>query len=151
MAIISWRNVSGFAAATAGALALSASPASAAPTWQPWVAPANYQCGNTTTHSASVNIKMQTCIIKNPSSNYFQAVAIVVNNASVSVNLEAAVFQNPNTTSSVYDICPNKAIAPNTRVACFGRTIANSAPVKADSYITLNTNYGAFTDTATYR
>ncbi|MGA5499331.1 hypothetical protein ACPCSP_33995 [Streptomyces cinereoruber] len=141
-------------AATVGALmvsalALSAAPASAAPNWQSWSVPSDYKCGPTTPHKYSVNIKMQTCIIRNPSNNTYQGVAVVVNNAPTTVYLEAVVFQKRGTTPLRNDTCTNKPIPANTRVACYGGTIANSNPV-ADSYIVLNSNWGWFTEEVPY-
>ncbi len=145
------RKVATVGALMVSALALSAAPASAAPNWQPWSAPSDYQCGPTTAHKYSVNIKMQTCIIRNPSNNTFQGVAIVVNNAPTTVYLEAVVFQKNGTTILRNDTCTNKPIPANTRVACYGDTISNPSTFpKADSYITLNTNYGYFTEEAVY-
>ncbi|WP_256104677.1 hypothetical protein [Streptomyces sp. ODS05-4] len=146
-----WCNAAGAATAAGAVLMLAAGPAAAAPNWQPWVAPANYTCGPTTTHRASVNVSMQTCVIKGAGNNY-QAVAIVSNNASVSVKLEAAVYVNPDSSGHTFDECYQKTVAAHTRVACFGYSRPSAVtPVDAYSAVRFNGLYNDTTAVAVYR
>ncbi|MFF0747096.1 hypothetical protein ACFYVL_42600 [Streptomyces sp. NPDC004111] len=136
-------------AAVVGALALGASPAAAADTWQPWVAGADYKCGDSTKHLFSKNIGIQTCIFRAPGSNSFQAVAVAVNNSPNTVYLETAVF---NKTTNTVDNCAKRKVAPGERVACYGTTKSTSVrPVKGDAYIWLNDGLSDLTLTAEYK
>lgn len=145
---VSWRNVMTVSAAAIGVLALNVSPASAAPNWQSWVQPSDYRCGTTTLHYHSVNIAHQTCIIRNPNNNTYQAVDIVANNYSAGVYLEARV-QRPGRAGS--DTCPMKLIPAHTRVACYGDSGAATESVISASSSTLMNDYIADgTTVATY-
>jgi hypothetical protein len=141
-----WSKALAVGAAAAGALAWGSGPAWAAPEWQSWSAPSLYKCGPTTLHSASKNIAMQTCIIRNPNNGQFQSVAVVVNNAPQSVVLSAVVHNSHGKTASCYGMW----IPSNTRVACYGETAAASMPDAGNSKITLNNKYEAWTETAVF-
>ncbi|MFI2214923.1 hypothetical protein [Streptomyces sp. NPDC020141] len=148
MAMASWRKVMTAGATVIGALSLSVSPASAAPNWQPWVQPQDYQCGTTTLHYHSVNIAHQTCIIRNPATNTYQAVNIVVNNHTEAVYLRAFVYKPGR---NGYDECTKTKIPAKTRVACYGDTApATSAPISSHSSTFLNDAIADDTTTVTY-
>lgn len=144
----SWRRMSAFGVATVSALVMSVGPAHAAPNWQSWSAPSDYKCGTTTLHYHSANIAQQTCIIRNPNNNTYQAVAIVVNNHSAGVYLRAHVYRPGR---SGYEECNKTWVPANTRVACYGDTgAAVETSISSHSVIFLNDNFADGTTTVTY-
>ncbi|MBR8639030.1 hypothetical protein KEF29_06080 [Streptomyces tuirus] len=83
----------GVAAATVGALALTAAPAGAAQNWQAVSTNSTWHCGGYKTHKVSDNVKFKVCAVVN-GSRYAQAVLVVQNAASVAVSIGGAVSSN---------------------------------------------------------
>ncbi|MFD4835357.1 hypothetical protein ACFWPV_36820 [Streptomyces uncialis] len=131
---------------------MSISSASAYPNWQPWVSPGapNLRCGPTTTHTSSANIAMQTCIIRNPANDSYQAVAIVVNNHTDPVFLKADVILLEHSDLGTVNTCDKKTISAGSRVACYGATMPYNRTVTAYSWVYLNAGLEDNTATATY-
>jgi hypothetical protein len=150
MFLSKWSKAAAVGACVAGALALGVNPASAQPNWQDWVPGVDYKCGTTTTHPASVNIAMQTCIFHNPSNDTFQPVTVVVNNAPTTVYLEAYPWNLSNSYSSH---CIKTPVAAGKRVACYGFTspvAPEDRPIRMNSQVLLNESHGGWTTTVTW-
>ncbi|MFJ7423907.1 hypothetical protein ACIQXD_35785 [Streptomyces uncialis] len=146
-----WVKTAAAGAMAVGALSLGMSPAVAAPYWQPFVSNApNQTCGQTTTHYASNNVAMQTCIFRNPANNTYQAVAVVVNNApaTVAVDLAAHVIHTHGTNAS----CHKTEFLSGQRLACYGptRPLGAGGANEAWSEITLNNTYKDTTRAVVY-
>jgi hypothetical protein len=118
------RRVLALAAATAGAVVLASSPASAYPTWQSWVPTANTTCGDTTPSKTSDKVINQTCMIVHPNNESAQGVLLVRNNASVNITIDTATvywldqdgFGPPYGVAS----CGKKVLVPGELTACYG-------------------------------
>ncbi|MFD4835358.1 hypothetical protein ACFWPV_36825 [Streptomyces uncialis] len=95
---------------------------------------------------------MQTCIIRNPANDSYQAVAIVVNNHTDPVFLKAAVLIRENHSALMaVDGCDKKSISGGgTRVACYGGTYKWDRTIEAQSTIYLNAGLDDITHVATY-
>ncbi|HZX40016.1 MAG TPA: hypothetical protein VFF37_17140 [Streptomyces sp.] len=143
------RRALAVAAATASAVVLASSPASAAPNWQPWVPPANYKCGPTTPSAVSNNVIDQTCIAI-ASNGMSQAILLVRNNSSVSITIDSARTYWYSDAGTTYHIatCEGKVVAPGELTACYGFTSWNSTGDQAQSYYLYN-GVTSYTDRAT--
>ncbi|WP_326678613.1 hypothetical protein [Streptomyces sp. NBC_01237] len=123
-------------AAAIGALAVQATPASAAQNWQAVDTNSNWYCSDYFKHSVSDYVKYKTCIVLN--SNYdAQAVLVVQSTASVAVSIGGSLKES-NFSSNVS--CANTTLNPGFTRGCFAPTIGvgSSGDLKATGELKLN-------------
>ncbi|MFJ2109491.1 hypothetical protein ACIOHH_33525 [Streptomyces microflavus] len=123
-------------ATLAGALAMQATPASAAQTWQAVNTNSNWHCSNYVKHSVSDYVKFKTCIVLN--SNYdAQAVLVVQSTASVAVSIGGSLKSGtfPSNVS-----CANSTLNPGFTRGCFAPTVkvGSSATLETTGELKLN-------------
>ncbi|MFF8323024.1 hypothetical protein ACF06V_38515 [Streptomyces bobili] len=123
-------------AATLTAGLAVASPAQAAPYWQPVNLTSNWTCSTTEHHSASVNVLFQTCLVVSDDNRYAQAVLVVRNNAQAAVNISGTLFTNFDGEAS----CNTSKLNPGLVTGCFGPTkyIGNASPIYGYSNMSMN-------------
>ncbi|MFF4227974.1 hypothetical protein [Streptomyces sp. NPDC001820] len=125
------------AAAVAGTLALTASPASAAPqAWQAVSTNSSWDCGTYKHHKVSDNVNYKVCIVMN-SGGYAQAVLVVQNKASVAVRITGEVTTN---IPGGADDCAVFTLKPGYTRGCFGPTkyVGSGVILWADARLNLN-------------
>ncbi|MCQ9131836.1 hypothetical protein [Streptomyces hilarionis] len=111
------------AAVAFGAAVMAAAPASAAPTWQPWVRPGDSVCGPTDHHSVSMKVIFQTCLVVNHSNDTMQPVLLVRNNATVAITMTSSYVHS----AWHFDPdahCVEQPLAAGQLLACYGETSA---------------------------
>ncbi|MFJ7082811.1 hypothetical protein ACIQU8_06180 [Streptomyces griseus] len=123
------------AATVVGALAVQATPASAAQNWQAVSTNSNWHCGDYVKHSVSDYVKYKTCIVIN--SNYHgQVVLVVQSTASVAVSIGGSA------TSDFYSnvTCANSTLNPGFTRGCFAPTVSvgNTDLLKGKGELKLN-------------
>ncbi|AVZ74408.1 hypothetical protein SLUN_21820 [Streptomyces lunaelactis] len=129
------------AAAATSAVVLASTPASAYPTWQPWVPNAFSYCGPTTHSDPSTKVIHQACIIENLT--HAQGVLLVRNNATVNILIdEGTVTWRRKDGSFITRVnCNEKVVRPGELTACYGETIYASPGDKAIGSYGYNNSY----------
>lgn len=123
-------------AMAAGLMALSTSPASAAPYWQVVDTGTGPQwlCGPTKAHKAKSGVGFQTCIVVN-SNKDAQAVLVVVNNSKDAITLSGGVRTDFGADADCY----SSTLNPGFQRGCFGPTVhVGAGEISAYSYLRVN-------------
>ncbi|QJT03017.1 hypothetical protein G9272_24285 [Streptomyces asoensis] len=105
------------AAATAGALTVSATPAGAAPNWAPVDTNSTWKCTGYANHTVSNFIKWKVCEVFN--GHGAQVVVVVQSTASVAVSIAGRTWSDYGSN----DVCSTSPFNPGFTRGCFGRTV----------------------------
>jgi hypothetical protein len=120
----------------AGTMALSASPASAAPYWQEvnTSTGSKWTCNSTKAHPASSQVGFQTCLVTNANQDA-QAVLVVVNNSTKAIQLSGVIDTSFGADASCY----TSTLNPGFQRGCFTPTVhVGTGTIGATSYLTVN-------------
>ncbi|MGC5365488.1 hypothetical protein ACPXCE_28090 [Streptomyces sp. DT24] len=129
---------------------LAASPALAAPNWNPISPDSYWKCGTTTTHPAG-GVLFQTCIVSRPGGNT-QAVLVVKNNSGHSIQIEGSVAATAlwpsNTITDHSADCVQSTLSTGYSSGCFTATAnLSGSQVRAASALIVNGQLATTTQT----
>ncbi|WP_078950028.1 hypothetical protein [Streptomyces sp. CFMR 7] len=123
------------AAAAAGALVFSASPASAAANWQAVNTNSNWDCLPYKTHTISANIKFKPCVVTN-ANNHTQVVLVIQHTGTAAAIVSGEIVSSFGSNT----LCNSSTFNPGFTRGCYAPTVNVPSSGGGSFNVRLNVN-----------